>query len=257
MTSHNRSSEREKTSGRLALTVLTGTLIAAAAAGDAVAQTYGGFSGTVVDESGKPFAGVKIPYNRVQGMVMDTSHTVHRLVPAAGEPRAGGIAISSSSGAFGASGLPVGRYWICVSPPTDLHADPCVWNSGKVAFNVASGVTTSLKPIAIYAGVRLNFIITDAQRLLPASGSGLAPAAVVGVLTPTGAFQPATVVSRSAAVVQATITVPHNQPAQPWFFSRTLKFLDSSAKPLAMGPGAATTLPSGITDLNIALTVSK
>jgi hypothetical protein len=58
-------------------------------------------------------------------------------------------------------------------------------------------------------------------------------------------------------VAQATITVPHNQPVTTWLFSRTVKFQDSSAKPLAIGPGAPITLPAGITDYNISLTVTK
>jgi len=111
--------------------------------------------------------------------------------------------------------------------------------------------------LANYAAVRVNFVITDAQHLLPAVGSCLAPAATVGVLTPNGAFQPATVVSRNGSVVQATVTVPHNQPATTWLFSRTLKFQDSSARPVAAGAGAPITPPSGITDYNISLTVSK
>jgi hypothetical protein len=190
-------------------------------------------------------------------MVLDTSGSTHRLVVAAGEPRAGGIAISNANGAFGGAGLPAGGYYICVSPPTDLHADPCVWNSGKVKFIVSSGSTVSLQPITIYAGVRVNFVITDSQRLLPASGSQLTPAAIVGVLTPNAGYQPATVVSRNGAVVQATITVPHNKPVTAWLFSRTLKFQDSSAKAVTVGPGAPITLPAGITDYNISLTVTK
>jgi len=257
MTSHNSSNEPKRTPALLAPIVLASILIFAATPGHAVAQNYGGFSGAVIDESGKPVADVKVPYRRVQGMVMDTTRTVHRLVPAAREPTAGGIVTSGANGMFGAANLPAGRYWICVSAPTELYADPCVWNSGKVAFTVGSGTTTPLSPITIYAGVRINFTITDPQRLLPASGPWLAPAAAVGVLTAGGDFRPAPVVSRSGNTVQATITVPHNQPVETWYFSRTLKFQDSSAKPVAMGASAPTPLPSGITDKNLALTVTK
>jgi hypothetical protein len=137
--------------------------------------------------------------------------------------------------------------------PPALYIDPCHWNLGGTTFSVAAGANTALKPITIVSGVRIHFLITDAQNLLPA-GADLQPTAYIGVETGNRESRPATVNSRNGNVIDVMITVPHNQAVKTWVTSKTVTFRDSTgavAQPNTVSPQV------GVTDYNILLTVGK
>jgi hypothetical protein len=151
------------------------------------------------------------------------------------------------------TGLPSGNYALCLDNPPDLYVDPCFWNLGGTAFTVTAGVNTPVKPITIISGVRIHFLIRDPQGLLPA-GSRLDPVAHIGVETPTHLYRPAVVSSRAGGVIDAVITIPHNQPVSSWFFSNKVTIKDSAGAAAQLSPVSPA---AGVTDHNIILSVSK
>ena len=110
-----------------------------------------------------------------------------------------------------------------------------------------------MTPVKIISGVRIHFLITDPQGLLPAAAR-LEPTAHIGVVTPGGTYRPAAVNSRLGAVTELVITVPHTQTVSTSIFSRTLKFADSTG---AEATPAAINVPTVVTDHQIFFTVSK
>ena len=132
----------------------------------AAAQTAtGSASGKLITESGQPLGGVGATYRRAQKWVAGANF---HAVPAPGEHPFVGTVTTRSDGTFSADALPAGDYSLCLDNPPALYIDPCFWNLGGNAFSVVPGINTALKPITIIAGVRIHFLITDGQALLPA-----------------------------------------------------------------------------------------
>ena len=224
---------------------------ALACVGPAAAQTgAGSVSGKLVTESGQPLPAVKAGYRRAVLVVADSQHHNH---PAPGEAVVSGSVTTGADRTFTIPSLPSGSYSLCLDNPPDLYVDHCAWNLSGAIFTVVAGANTALKPVTIIAGVRIHFLITDPQGLLPTAGPA-EPAAHVGVRSSQGAYRPAAVASRSGAVTELVVTVPHNQPVSSWLFSRTVKFNDSTGKPVI---AAAVTPPQGATDYNVSLTAGK
>jgi hypothetical protein len=121
---------------------------------------------------------------------------------------------------------------------------------------VGQAGSTVLKPITIWAGVRIHLSITDAQGLLPI-GEELAPAAIIGVLTSNGAFRRAKIVARNGGQIDAVVTIPHDQAVKVWATSRTLKFFDSSGQSVTTVHPAAITPAAAAVDHVVPLRVTK
>jgi hypothetical protein len=233
--------------------VISAALLALLTAAPLGAQ---GFSVLVVDESGKPVSGATAGYDRLPKMAPANVRGVTRMVRAPGEPIFTGTVNSKADGILTANGMPAGDYVLCVHAPTDYQADPCEWNLSRVRFTVGQTGTTALKPITIWAGVKIHLSIADPRGLLPA-GSELAPTAVVGITSSKGVFRPAAVASRSAGTIDAVVTIPHDQIVTLWAFSRTVKFSDSTGRVVTPMQSTAITPPVGVVDHYIPLTVTQ
>jgi hypothetical protein len=248
----NRNEHHER-SGRpllLAAAAALATLIATLPLG---AQ---GFSGKVVDESGRPLGAVAVDYTRLPTMVVKPRAGTSPGVRAPGDPDRSGTLQSHTDGTFSTTGLPPGDYMLCVHAPSDLFADPCTWNKGRVRVAVGSTGSTAVDPVTVSAGVRIHLSLSDPQGLLP-SGQELAPTAVIGVLTGQGAVRRPTTVSRIGNTIDAVLTVPHDQNVSVWAVSSTLKFSDSSGKAVTTTSPAAITPPAGVVDHLVPLSVTK
>jgi len=103
------------------------------------------------------------------------------------------------------------------------------------------------------SGVSIHFLITDSQGILPSAGK-LEPAANIGIVTAGGIYRSAAAKSRSGAVVEAVVTVPHTLPASTSIFSRTLKVTTPTG---GSATAAAIGFPQGVTDINIPLNLTR
>ena len=209
----------------------------------------GSISGKVITEAGQPLAGVTAVCRRSRTYIAD-SHLHLRPAP-------GGLAVAAAvttraDGTFSTS-LPAGGYALCIDSPPDGYVDHCAWNLTPVYFTVVNGTTTVIKPTTMIAGVRIHFLITDAQGVLPSAGR-IEPVASVGVTTAHNTYKPATVSTRSGVVTEMVVTVPHTLPVSMSLFSQTLKFASPSGGPAS---AASINVTQGATDINIPLTVSK
>ncbi len=216
-----------------------------------VTQTnLGSVSGKLITESGQPLAGVTAIYRRGQQRIADS---YFHSRPAPGEPAASGPITTGSDGSFNASGLPAGSYSLCLDSPPPLYVDHCSWGLAGAFFTIVAGSNTILKPVTITAGVRIHFLISDPQGVLPVAIQ-LEPIAHIGVVTTRGMYRSATLASRTGNVVELVVAIPHTVAASTSLFSRTLKFTQPTgapAVPIAVSP------PQGATDYNLSFSVSK
>jgi hypothetical protein len=233
------------------LAIYTLLAIVISGTGSAGAQTAtGSVSGRLMTESGQPLPGATAVYRKDMKYVADGHY---HLVPALGERAVTATVTTHPDGTFTAANLPVGNYSLCLDSPPDGYIDHCDWNLDGAHFTVVAGTNTVMKPVTIISGVRIHFMISDPQGALPTTAK-IEPTATIGVVTPRGAYRPAAVKSRSGAVTELVVTVPHTQPVSTSIFSRTLKFSDSLGSPATL---TSINPPPGATDHQINLTVTK
>jgi hypothetical protein len=227
-------------------------LAASLATGDlAKGQTPGGsVNGKLINEAGQPLPGVTVAYRRA---IQYVRYAGFHGRPAPGELVVAGTVTTGRDGTFSAADLPAGDYSLCLDNPPDPYVDHCDWNLSGAYFTIVVGTRTAMNPVTVISGVRIHFLISDPQGLLP-TAARLEPTAHIGVATPQGIYRPAVVASRSGGVAELVITVPHTQAVSTSIFSRTLTFRDSSG---AITTAAPVTVPQGATDHNISLAVSK
>jgi hypothetical protein len=81
---------------------------------------------------------------------------------------------SKSDGSFTLTGVPAGRYQVCVDAPQENVLDPCLWSTAPTVVTIpATGNVTGLA-IQVATGSRLTVHVNDPQALLPAPKGGIA-----------------------------------------------------------------------------------
>lgn len=98
----------------------------------AMAQTGGNVRGVIADEKGKPYTGgvrvlAVLLAQKIEGFQPFVTHTV-----------------SKPDGSYQLSGLPVGKYEICLATFGGDYVDMCRWGKEAGSATVTSGATTAL-----------------------------------------------------------------------------------------------------------------
>lgn len=201
------------------LTVRNLLLIVAAllmALAGALAQTPadGGFAGRVLGIDGAPLQGVTIAYQRAPAVSIAPPPS-RRVSLRPDERLYSGSVRTDAQGLFSVLNAPAGLYRYCVL--AEGYLDPCRWQQTP-EIRVSPGSTANLGGITLKKGVVLSIKLRDPAELMKVYRSRN-PGISIGVLTPSGAYHPATLASEGAQEREFRITVPPDRQLDLWVHS--------------------------------------
>lgn len=122
------------------------------------AQTTGGISGTVADDTGTPVA---------NAMVSAMFHGA----PSGGQFPPTYHAKTGSDGKFALTGLAAGIYTLCAANASAGLLDPCLWKAVPTTVTVTASAQAAPVSLVAARGVQINIQVNDPQGLLAASGA--------------------------------------------------------------------------------------
>lgn len=79
---------------------------------------------------------------------------------------------SKPDGTFSLTGVPAGKYRICVDAPNDNVLDPCLWSNTQQTWTVDANTNLTGLTIKVEVGTRLTVHVDDPERKLPESKGG-------------------------------------------------------------------------------------
>ena len=119
---------------------------------------------------------------------------------------------SKTDGSFTISGVPAGKYQICVDAPQENVLDPCVWSSTVNVVDLTSGAPVSGLALKVDTGYMLQVHVNDPQAALPAPKGGTAGAALsLLVITKNNRYQSLRLLGASAAAQDHYLLVPYDE----------------------------------------------
>ncbi len=196
--------------------------------------TSGGFRGTVTDSQANPIVGAQVRYARILRTVPDA---FGHLVLAPGEVAAEGLLPSIAGGAFSASSLPVGDYYLCATVPSAPYLDPCRWGT-PTRLTVSASAVAASPTIALIKGVYLSVNVNDPQGLIPAAQVLASQSAKlrVGLFYANGAYLglPETL---SGGIHTYQAPIPVGTPMNLWLFSTDVVLTDANGNPISPSTG--------------------
>jgi hypothetical protein len=80
---------------------------------------------------------------------------------------------SKRDGAFSLSGVPAGKFRICVDAPQENVLDPCLWSTDEQTFTVTDGVPLTNLNITVQVGTKIRVHVNDPQDALPKEKGGV------------------------------------------------------------------------------------
>ena len=135
---------------------------------------------------------------------------------------------SRSDGTFTISGVPAGKYQICVEAPQENVLDPCVWSPTDTVVDLSGGKSVAGFAVSVQTGYLLQVHLNDPQALLPAAKGGTSGDAVrIVVKTKSNTFQSFRLFNTAATSRDHYLLVP---------FDETMTLTVSSAN-LALSDG--------------------
>jgi hypothetical protein len=180
----------------------------------AQAPADAGFAGRVLATDGTPLQGVTIAYQRAPAVSIAPPPS-RRVSLRPGERLYSGTVRTDAQGLFSVLKAPAGFYRYCVI--AEGYLDPCRWQQTP-EIRVTPGSTANLGGITLKKGVVLSIKLRDPAELMTAYRSRN-PGISIGVLTPSGAYHPATLASEGAQEREFRITVPPDRQLDLWVHS--------------------------------------
>jgi hypothetical protein len=80
---------------------------------------------------------------------------------------------SKADGTFSLTGVPAGKYRICVDAPQENVLDPCLWSDTQQTWTVADGDHLTKVAIKVQTGTQLKVHVNDPQGALPQTKGGV------------------------------------------------------------------------------------
>jgi hypothetical protein len=80
---------------------------------------------------------------------------------------------SKADGTFALTGVPAGKYRICLDAPQENVLDPCLWADTQQTWTVANGDNLTKLSIKVQTGTQLKVHVNDPQGALPQTKGGV------------------------------------------------------------------------------------
>jgi hypothetical protein len=80
---------------------------------------------------------------------------------------------SKADGTFSLTGVPAGKYRICVDAPQENVLDPCLWSDTQQTWTVADSDNLTKLAIKVPTGTQLKVHVNDPQGALPQTKGGV------------------------------------------------------------------------------------
>ena len=80
---------------------------------------------------------------------------------------------SKANGTFSITGVPAGKYRICVDAPNENALDPCVWSATQPTWTVTDTSNITNVNIQVAVGTQIKVHVNDPQNALPTSKGGV------------------------------------------------------------------------------------
>lgn len=209
-----------------------GSMAAAAmvafAGGIAAQTTPGTIQGKVLTADGKPIPRANIYYGR-SGRVRGKA-SAGAVLPPVLSAKAG------LDGSFTLSNLTPGGWIVCVEAAGYLN--PCHWSTAP-AFTLAAGQTISNAAVRLDQAYAFQIRVKDPQGLLANEGRVTGAVLHIGVHSPSGAFQRATLVGKDSAGRSYTVAIPLKAAATLFVSGGAFQLNDDSGLPVDKGGKAA------------------
>jgi Carboxypeptidase regulatory-like domain len=202
----------------------------------------GNVTGTVADDSGAAVEGALVT---VFSMPTTTAATMKPVAV---------TAASGTAGAFQITGLPPGRYEICVNKPAANLLDPCTWADGLpwvtgstliAVANVTAGTTASgIKAVAI-RGVPITVRVADATDIIGQNGGR--SDILIGIRHGGAPFISAGQPAADAAGKTYSLVVPAGKTTNISAYSKAFVLADQNGKEFATSEVSLPAAASAIT----------
>ncbi len=213
-------------------------------------------SGKILADDGTPVTGAVLSYKRTPEFeaISDGLRIRYRLKP--GQLSVDNKLSVDPTGNFALGGLPDGQYVLCVEFPEGGFLDPCAWTSSPGV--LLNGMPLATQEIKVQRGSDLLIRVNDPDGLLPDTDRrSAAPNLIIGIQTPSGAFNAAREVFVERTGRELALTVPFDTPLYLWVFTRHYRIHDESGKEIDMnGAMIPLTIPHGTASHRAVLTIA-
>jgi hypothetical protein len=162
------------------------------------AQTTGGITGTLSDDSGASVA------NAMVSVTLRGAANGGKFTPTLNVK-------TGSDGKFALTGLAAGTYTLCAPNASAGLLDPCLWKTSPTTVSVAASAQPATVALVAARGVQVNIQVNDPQGLLAANGA--VDDVMIGTKGVSGGspFLSASLLSRNGAGKTVSLLVPPSQ----------------------------------------------
>ena len=148
---------------------------------------------------------------------------------------------SKSDGSFSLTGVPAGKYEICVEAPPDNVLDPCVWSPSRPTITVAAGDAVTGLKVTVQTGSVVQIRANDPQALVAGSLGGVAGNALsLMVITRGNRYVNFRLLGKDATGSSHYLVVPFNEPMMLVTASTQFALSDANGKAI---PGGSQKVP--------------
>ena len=140
---------------------------------------------------------------------------------------------SKANGTFSITGVPAGKYRICVDAPNENALDPCVWSTTQPTWTVTDTSNLTNVNIEVAVGTQVKVHVNDPQNALPQTKGGVHGNALsMTVVTGRSRHHSLRLLSASPGSSDHYLIVPFGEPVVLNTQSASLALSDEKGKRL-------------------------